>query len=51
MDTCAIIRDWYDKNGREEQYLVDAYFNWEPVFNAIFKSEGADLIEEQGKCS
>lgn len=48
MDTCAIIRDWYDKNGREEQYLVDAYFNWEPVFNAIFKSEGADLIDEQG---
>lgn len=46
MDTCEVIRKWYDDNGRKEQYLVDAYFDWEPIFNAIFRSEGAELIDK-----
>lgn len=46
MDTCEVIRQWYDANGRAEQYLVDAYFDWEPIFNAIFRSEGAEIIDK-----
>ena len=49
MDTLEVIRQWYDANGRQEQYLLDSYFNWEAVYNPIFRSFGADLITEDGQ--
>lgn len=49
LDTCKIIRDWYDKNDRSEQFLLDSSFDWEAVYNPVFRSFGAELIGENGE--
>ena len=48
LDTCAAIRKWYDENSRAEEFLLDSYFDWEAVYNAVFRSRGVELIDEDG---
>lgn len=46
---CDALRDWYDKNGKEDLYLLDPYMTWEAVYNPIFVSKGVQYFGDDGK--
>lgn len=46
LDTCETIRQYFDANGMQSQYVIDAYINWEAVMYPVFVSNGCTVFDE-----
>lgn len=49
LTVCATLRDYYDRTGKNDYYLVDPYFTWEAVYNPIFEAYGVEYFDADGK--
>lgn len=56
LQVCETLRNYYDQFTPEENrftnedgYIIDAYQDWEAVFNPMFLSMGAEYWDENGK--
>ena len=51
LEVCQTIREYYDNNGMQNNYIVDAYINWEAVMYPILRSCGAKVFDESNNIS
>ena len=49
METCATIRDYFDRNGMGDRYVIDANLtSWLSVCYPMLRSFGADVFDANG---
>jgi multiple sugar transport system substrate-binding protein len=49
LGVCQKVRDYYDAQGKNNYYPIDANLNWESVGYPIIKSLGGEVISSDGK--
>lgn len=51
LTVCDYLRQYYDENGKKNNYLLDGFLDWEAVFNPILESFGVTYFDENGNCT
>lgn len=48
LERMKLMRQAYDQTNRSNLFLVDAFLDWEAVYNAIYESFGVEYFDEDG---
>lgn len=51
LKVCEYVRDYYDNNGKQNNYLLDGFLDWEAVYNPILESFGVEYFDENKNCT
>ena len=47
IEVMTTVRNFFDANGRNNDYLLDSYMNWEAVMSSVFASFDAKIFEDK----
>jgi ABC-type glycerol-3-phosphate transport system substrate-binding protein len=46
LAACEKLRQHFDANGKQEEFIIDAYLNWEAIFYPMLLSNGGKVFNE-----